>query len=153
MEIERKFIVNEKRLPFKLNRLVNYYITQSYLDTGDKSIVRIRRIKDIHGKETYKLEFKTFGLLSREEICLNIDYGKYLELFSICKTSLSKTRYIFPYNKFTFEIDVYEDYDFITLEVEFNSEEQANSFEPLDWFGEEITYDKKYKNNNLAKLI
>ena len=36
------------------------------------------------------------------------------------------------------------------VEVEFSSLEQADNFEPADWFGREVTIDKSYQNKALA---
>ena len=42
----------------------------------------------------------------------------------------------------------------LTLSTEeFPNKEKANSFEVPSWFGEEITYDKSYKNKNLASTF
>jgi CYTH domain-containing protein len=30
--------------------------------------------------------------------------------------------------------------------------EQANHFNPPTWFGKDVTYDNRFKNNQLAKL-
>lgn len=35
-------------------------------------------------------------------------------------------------------------------EIEFPSEQEANMFLPLSWFGKEVTYDEAYKNQSLA---
>ncbi|MEO0166524.1 MAG: adenylate cyclase, partial [candidate division WOR-3 bacterium] len=35
-------------------------------------------------------------------------------------------------------------------EVEFKSVKEAKKFKPPEWFGKEVTYDKRYKNKNLA---
>lgn len=39
----------------------------------------------------------------------------------------------------------------IFAEVEFPSEEEAENFIPLNWFGEEVTGKKEYSNSSLAK--
>ena len=51
------------------------------------------------------------------------------------------------------ELDVYhgELTGLVTVEVEFSSLEEAESFSPPAWFGEDITEDKRYKNKNLAR--
>ncbi len=53
------------------------------------------------------------------------------------------------------EIDIFQNKfknltDHKTVEVEFKSDELAENFIIPDWFGEEITYDKRYKNKNLS---
>jgi CYTH domain-containing protein len=39
----------------------------------------------------------------------------------------------------------------VLAEVEFASREKSEEFEPPDWFGEEVTEDIRYKNQNLAQ--
>jgi len=39
----------------------------------------------------------------------------------------------------------------MVTEIEFDNIEDAENFKPLDWFGEEVTYNEKYKNKNLAR--
>ena len=53
----------------------------------------------------------------------------------------------------TIELDVFhEDYDGLLLaEVEFESEEQANTYIPPEWFGEDVTYSSAYHNSTLSK--
>ena len=38
----------------------------------------------------------------------------------------------------------------VLVEVEFFTTEQADNFKPTDWFGREVTVDKRYKNKSLA---
>ena len=39
----------------------------------------------------------------------------------------------------------------LLAEVEFPSEEEANSFPPPDWFGEDVTFSSKYHNSTLSQ--
>ena len=38
----------------------------------------------------------------------------------------------------------------MVAEVEFGSEDQADAFEPPEWFGAEVTDDARFKNQKLA---
>lgn len=51
-----------------------------------------------------------------------------------------------------FELDVFEGHlaPLMLAEVEFLSEDAAGAFIPPDWFGEDVTEDKRYKNSALA---
>ena len=60
MEIERKFLVNTKQLPFQPEDYPCRHIEQGYLCTAP--VVRIRRDND-----EYFLTYKSKGLMSREE--------------------------------------------------------------------------------------
>jgi CYTH domain-containing protein len=50
------------------------------------------------------------------------------------------------------EVDVYADQldGLVIAEVEFDSEADADRFEPPAWFGREVTGEVKYSNVNLA---
>ena len=68
--------------------------------------------------------------------------------------SISKIRYVLAVNNAKVEVDVYEGAlnGLITAEVEFLSMERAQEFIIPDWFSEEVTYDKRFKNKNLASI-
>lgn len=78
------------------------------------------------------------------------------EYFKICKnpnnTQISKTRYLIPYNKYTIELDVFEnEYEgIIFAEVEFKDEKQAVEFVPPEWFDKELS--SKITNSMLATM-
>jgi CYTH domain-containing protein len=144
MEIERKFLVDKDHLP---TLETNVRIEQHYLnDIEDKWLVRLRQWDD-----RYFLELKTKGDLSREELKFKITEDEYLKGIEHSIKKLRKTRYLLFDQDLAYEVDIYDDYDFITVEVEFESEEEANNFVPPSWFGQDITNDYKYRNNNLAK--
>ena len=93
------------------------------------------------------------GDLIREENeeIISEEYGE--ELFKKSKTFIiEKTRYYIPYGEYTIELDIYsgKHRGLIVAEVEFPSVEKANEFIPPEWFGEDITKDKSYKNMMLA---
>ena len=39
----------------------------------------------------------------------------------------------------------------VIAEVEFDSEEDANAFQPPEWFAEDVTMNRKYHNSNLSQ--
>jgi adenylate cyclase len=59
---------------------------------------------------------------------------------------------VIPYQGLEIELDVYEDEleGFVIAEVEFDSEQQADDFEPPAWFGREVTGEDAYMNRSLA---
>ncbi|MGI6069459.1 MAG: CYTH domain-containing protein [Blautia sp.] len=145
MEIERKFLI--KSLPANLTGYPSQLIEQGYLCT--KPVVRIRR-----QDQDYILTYKSAGLMSREEYNLPLTQESYLHLRG--KTDgllITKTRYRIPIgNGLTAELDVFHgSHDGLTLvEVEFPTEDAANAFVPMPWFGEEVTYSTKYHNSTLS---
>lgn len=148
MEIERKFLIEKDRLPKQLEQYPCRRIEQGYLCTDP--VVRIRRQDD-----DYYLTYKSKGLLEREEYNLPLNPEAYRHLKEKADgIVISKTRYLIPEeNGLTIELDVFhDDYQGLYLaEVEFTSREQAESYTPPSWFGEDVTYSARYHNSTLSK--
>ncbi|MCR5250713.1 MAG: CYTH domain-containing protein [Lachnospiraceae bacterium] len=146
MEIERKFLVRE--LPPDPERYSFHLIEQAYLNTDP--VVRVRRQDD-----EYYLTYKGRGFLSREEYNLPLNEEAYAHLLAKADgTVIRKKRYLIPIEgtSLTIELDVF-DAPFAPLvlaEVEFESVEQAKSFSPPEWFGEDVTENKEYSNSTLS---
>ncbi len=144
MEIERKFLV--QNLP-NLNNYPHKDIVQGYISFNPE--IRIRKAND----KCY-LTVKSEGTISREENEIEINLTIFSSLLKIVKGRIIyKTRYFIPLaDSLNAELDVYhEDLDgLFTVEVEFLNMQDAQNFLPPNWFFEEITEDKKYKNKNLA---
>ena len=148
MEIEKKFIPAD--LPKDLDSYEHHVIEQAYLNTAP--VVRIRKQDD-----DYVLTYKGSGMMAREEYNLPLNQKSYFHLLTKADGNIiTKTRYLIPlFNSLTAELDIFHDiFDGrLLVEVEFNSIEDANSFIPPEWFGEDVTYDKKYHNSNMSKEI
>ena len=133
MEIERKFLISKENLPADLNSYPHHRLEQGYLSTAP--VVRIRKEDDnyylTYTKESYEhMRPKADGIL------------------------ISKTRYLIPEKDgLTIELDVFDaPYEGLYLaEVEFSSEEQALSYNPPVWFGEDVTNSGKYHNSRLSQ--
>lgn len=146
MEIERKYFIecpptHYKTYPF-------HFIEQGYLSTSP--VVRVRREDD-----TYYLTYKSKGLMVREEYNLPLTKESYEHLLTKADGRiLTKRRYLIPIEntKYTIELDVFEGYfaGLILAEVEFPTEEEANSFVPPDWFTKDVTFSGEYQNSKLA---
>jgi CYTH domain-containing protein len=151
-EIERKFKV--KKLPLELLEDIDpLELTQTYLQAKDGEEVRVRAINNSTFIMTMKRATNSANV--REEIECELtpeEYRAYLKLQ--IGTQIQKRRYKIPGdNGLTYELDVYQgDLEgLMVVEVEFPTEEMANSFVKPDWFGNEVTSDKRYKNASLAK--
>lgn len=148
MEIERKYLVDT--LPDHLEQFPCRAIEQGYLNTNP--VVRIRKDGD-----DYVLTYKSKGLMVREEYNLPLNAESFQHLLSkIDGRLITKTRYCIPYEDgLTIELDVFSGdlAPLVLAEVEFSSEEAANSFVPPSWFGEDVTFSTRYHNSNLSKLI
>lgn len=146
MEIERKYLVST--LPDNLEQYTCKQIEQGYLATDP--VVRIRRSND-----KYTLTYKGRGLMVREEYNLPLNAESFEHLKEkIDGILIKKRRYLIPYGeKYTIELDIFEG-ELAPLqlaEVEFETEEEANSFIPPEWFGEDVTFSTKYHNSTLSQ--
>ncbi len=146
MEIERKYLV--KTLPEPLSNYSYHKIAQGYLCTNP--VVRIRK-----SDEEYYLTYKGSGLMVREEYNLPLTEAAFTHMVTkIDGLLISKTRYLIPLDeKHTAELDIFEGSlaPLRLVEVEFESVEDANSFTPPDWFGDDVTHSSDYHNSVLSQ--
>ena len=145
MEIERKFLTTS--IPFDVTKYPCLNISQTYLSLSPT--IRIRK-----SNNDFILTLKGSGHLAREEFELFLTKEQYHSLQKKAKTpAVLKKRYLVPLEKnLTAEVDVYADAlaGLITTEVEFPSLPLAQNFEPPQWFGKDVSYDKRYKNTSLS---
>ena len=147
MEIERKFLIHT--LPENLDNYPHKEIEQGYINR--EPVIRIRRSDD-----KYILTCKGQGLMVREEFELPLSKEAFEHLKP--KTDgifIEKTRYLIPYDeKLTIELDVFHGKlaPLVLAEVEFDSVDEADTFVPPAWFGEDVTNSPKYHNSNLSNL-
>ena len=143
-DIERKFLLGEQ---IDLKDYDWVEINQSYI--GVNPVSRVRKMGN-----KYYYNQKGLGTLVREENEKEITEETYNKIikYRIGRT-INKLRYRIPLDD---EVDAELDYylddlsPLVTVEVEFKSLEDANSFVVPTWFGKEITEDVRYKNDNLA---
>ena len=143
MEIERKFLVGA--LP-NLEGVLHSEIKQGYVSFSPE--IRVRQLDDKY----YRTE-KGEGMIQREENEWEIDKETAEKMFNEVKTNLiEKTRYYIPYGKYIIELDIYKGIfkGLVVAEVEFESIEEANNFTPPDWFLEDVSEKREYRNKILA---
>lgn len=146
MEIERKYLLKE--LPKNLDTYPHRHLEQGYLCTAP--VVRIRKDDD-----KYELTYKSGGMMVRQEYNLPLTKTSYEHLKKkVDGRLITKKRYMIPYEKYTIELDVFENdlAPLVLAEVEFEAEEEANSFTPPDWFGEDVTFSGAYHNSVLSQI-
>lgn len=145
MEIERKYLVD--KLPGHIEDYPCRIISQGYLNINP--VVRIRR-----DNGRYELTYKSKGFMARQEYNLPLTREAYEHLLTkIDGRLIEKKRYMIPLEQgLTAELDVFEGdlAPLILVEVEFSSEEEADSFVPPFWFGEDVTFSGKYHNSSLS---
>jgi CYTH domain-containing protein len=160
-EIERKFLINELDLP-DLSLLSYMDITQGYLpDMCNSYTYRLRHVlhyscdKSVVGEEYFQT-IKGKGTKMRPEYEINMMYQQFHELWPLCsEVTIHKHRYIInSLNDPTehYYLDIYKNgvLGLYTVEVEFKTLEECNSFIPPDWFGVELTEDSRFSNYSLA---
>ena len=163
LEIERKFLISIENLPENLEEFPQKEIKQGYTAiTEDGTEVRIRQEQE-DGEEKYYQQIKSGGGEVRfESPKMKLPKEVFDSLWEekIGK-GIEKTRYKIPYEyqdkqdvkkKVTIDLDVFKNdlEEHLTAEVEFENEEDSKNFVPPNWFGEDLTGDERYKNQNLA---
>lgn len=144
MEIEKKFLIAE--IPDNLEQYHHCEIEQGYLN--QEPVLRIRKKDD-----AFILTYKSKGMMVRQEEEFPLTEEAYVHLRDkIDGRLIIKTRYLIPYREYTVELDVFHGAmaPLVMAEVEFATESEANAFLPPQWFGEEVTFEKKYHNVNMA---
>ena len=146
LEIERKFLIDRE----KIENLENgYKIKQGYIQTKDKTVVRVR----VKAKEAFlTIKGENIGATRAEyeyAIPLN-DANEMLD--TLCtKPIIDKTRYLVQHKNHTWEIDIFhkENEGLIVAEVELESENEIVEFP--NWITKEVTNDTRYYNSNLLE--
>ena len=152
-EIERKYLV--KNLPENIDKLKFSIIKQGYLNTSSEPILRIRQ-KDNDYFLTYKFssddqKSKQYNICTEYELPITKEAFEHLSL-KVDGKMVIKRRYYIDFNDLTLELDIFGgDLNGLKIvEVEFESEEQAESFVKPKWFGKDVSKDPKYRNSNLS---
>lgn len=150
MEIERKFKVDSERArEVKRLAVCQKNIEQYYTLVGD-----IEERYRFYGLNYYHtIKKSTESDLVREEVeneCTAEEYN--LNKKHKIGDVISKKRYIFPMSDYNCELDEYQGNlkGLYVCEIEFATEQEAEILD-LPWFcKEDITFDKRYKNQSLA---
>lgn len=152
MEIERKWLIEIKDIPYDLSKYESWEIEQAYISFSPT--IRIRKIVNQNlGFLTIKSQSVDNGI-SREEFEFPISINQYNDLLKKKEgITLYKTRYLIPLNDLTLEIDIFHnDYEGLAyLEIEFDSVDQAKNFNTPDWIKKEVTNIGSYNNSSLAR--
>ncbi len=156
MEIERKFLIKDTAdIPFDLSAYPHKTIEQGYICTSP--VIRVRRADD-----KYILTIKGSGMMAREEHELPLTPESYDKLRDKADgIIIAKSRYLIPlsdvtddpdYSALTLELDIFGGLHqgLIIAEIEFPSEELANSFVPPAWLSNDVTNDGRYHNSYLS---
>ena len=144
--ITRKFL--PKYLPDLTSKSKEVY-ERYYLYNQNSVVIRVQKVDD-----RYELERKAnYSDLVREGSKFEITKGEYEHLKKFAEASIQRDSYeIQEGPKIVLRI-YHGDYEGLTrIEVNFDSENEANLFIPMDWFGKEITGTPLAQDGHLLKL-
>ena len=122
---------------------------QGYICSDPDKTVRVR-VRGDKGFLTIKGRSSEDGL-SRYEWEKEIPVSEAFELMALCGSGvIDKTRYLVPFGKHTYEVDVFHGANegLVLAEIELSDEQEA--FEKPSWLGEEVTGDVRYYNSMLS---
>lgn len=146
-EIERKFLV--KNDDWRENADGGLAMVQAYLQSGEKSSIRIRLAGD---RAWLNIKSATLGISRSEyEYTVPLDDAKEM-LTNLCDGPvISKTRYHVSVAQHVWEVDVFDgdNRGLVVAEIELSSEDE--SFEMPGWAGDDVSLDTRYYNVCLAK--
>ena len=146
-EIERKFLVSGALSFEGAGRVMH----QGYIALDpDGTEVRLRREAGLN-----TLGIKRGPGIERHETEIDIEDDVAEGLWALTEgRRLEKSRYLRIERGVRVEIDVYAGplSGLVVAEVEFETLEAAEAFEPFEWLGEEISGNPRYRNNVLARL-
>ncbi|MUT65749.1 CYTH domain-containing protein [Paenibacillus sp. NEAU-GSW1] len=157
LEIERKFLLTQplETVAGHFTKKSEQRIEQTYLALDTNQELRVRRITDLStGEVEYTHTFKKGNGLSREEIEYSISEGIYTQVMdAFGAIPLTKDRITAQWDGTTIEIDIYDQIQLTVVEVEFESEEQAHAFVAPEWFGPDISDERKYSNKTVWRQL
>lgn len=146
-EIERKFLL--RHLPRDLDKHVPVAIRQGYLMQCESREARVRQKGD-----QWLLTVKDGSGLTRREVEITLSPEQGAALWPLTEGQrVHKQRYVYPYQDFVLEIDVFEEglAPLHLCEIEFPSVEAARAFAPPAFLGAEVTEEPGYRNADLAR--
>ena len=144
-EIERKFRV--AHVPTGLGD--GTALRQAYVAVEGDVEVRVRSDGTHH-----VLTVKGGAGLERDEVEVAIDTAEFVDLWRLAgDRHLEKTRHRVDLDGVTAELDLYAGAlaGLAVVEVEFASRQEAEAFDPPDWFGAELTGAAGWSNAALAR--
>ena len=155
LEIERKFLIRFPDTVYleSIENCKKVHIEQTYL--LDRT--RIRRWTE-DGKiiyiKTFKEKINELVRIEKESEIGTAEYNALMLQKDSERSTISKIRYRFPFAKKLIEIDIFPFWnDRAFLEIELESENDTFQIPPFIEVIKEVTFDKRYRNSELAKEI
>ncbi|WP_438447863.1 CYTH domain-containing protein [Gorillibacterium sp. sgz5001074] len=158
-EIERKYLLNafpKREIDSgELKVVSRRTIEQTYLALTETEEIRVRKLFAEGSKPVFTHTFKKGHGLSRGEVEYEISAEIYHQLLDDSGYSpliKTRTKVQDPSGRLI-EIDEYHQFDLLTVETEFQSEEEALAFVAPAWFGPEIGSELEYRNKRLWSSV
>ena len=160
LEIERKYLIRypDATLLARQPGVEIWEIIQTYLNEGPEGQTRRLRQVVCDGKTQYFRTFKSHvsalaSLEDEAEIPLQ-EYKALLWEEDRSRVPVRKTRYRIPHAGHILEVDVYPFWkDRAILEIELASEDEAAEVPDYLEIIRDVTYDRAYKNSQLARHV
>lgn len=158
IERERKFLPdpNDTSLRRRMDAVppeARREISQGYLISADDlGELRLREVR-IGNEVTRVLAVKRGSTERRLEIECPVSASQWDALWpGTAGNRIVKTRYLLTVDDRVVEVDRFHQPNagLILIEVEFPSDDEAARFTPPEWFGREVTRDRRYRNQYLA---
>lgn len=147
-EIERKFLLNR---PLEQVLAVPHtvaLIEQCYLGKTGEWTVRARRSISPRATSCFLTLKKRETDRTSVEIETAIDMATYEKMCAQSVRAVRKTRHTLQHGDHTWEIDLFE-HGLVLAEIELQAEDEA--FLVPEWLGADVTHDKAYRSNQIAK--
>jgi adenylate cyclase len=147
IEIERRWLIDKHKEYVLAQPAPQQLIKQGYILDAAGLHLRIRLVDC----KTY-LCLKYIGCIVRDEYEYEIPLKDGLEMLERCNLKVEKIRKTLTtlHDKPPHMYDLYPN-GLMTVELEFESKEEAEAFIAPSFFGKEITGDKNYSNLTLAQ--
>ena len=152
-EIERRWLVASNALP-DLSELERWEVTDHYLK---KTRMRLRKMVDPSQKNAaqYKLckkYGKTSGI-SEPIVNIYLSEDEYFMFSSLDAYVLVKIKYAYEYRGVSFAINTFSGSRIVTIEAEFESEEEARKCPLPPFVGEDISSNREYESASIARNL
>lgn len=146
-EIERKFLVTGDG--WRTAAGTGILCRQGYLSSSADVTVRVRLIGD---KGFLTIKGRTKGISRAEmEYEIPVADAEYMLLHLCLCGTVSKLRYSLICNGLTWEVDEFFDDNTGLILAEIELEREDQSFEAPEWLGNEVSFDSRYCNAELAR--
>lgn len=164
-ENERKFLVdlkafNDWKKPMSIydppggddGVLEETLVQQGYLSLVPP-VVRIRRAKEQRsGLSSHTVTVKLGGLQVRKEFEMGVTGADSAVLLTLCRFTVTKTRWLVQWNDARWEVDVFEKWFKGLCVAELENQRMPVKAKLPPWLGREVTKDKRYSNVMLAQF-